>query len=80
MTRNNFILSCMVSQIYFQSYPNSFYFLQIAMDPTTKLSKRFAFVDFSSKEAAKLCMEAWNNNCMKRYPNRLTVTMFDSDH
>lgn len=47
------------------------------MDPNTKQSKRFAFVDFSSKEAAELCINAWNNNCMKRYPNRLCVTMFN---
>lgn len=47
------------------------------MDPLTKMSKRFAFVDFSSKEAAELCINAWNNNCMKRYPNRLCVTMFN---
>lgn len=47
------------------------------MDPETKLSKRFAFIDFSSMEAAQLCAEYWNNNCMKKYPSRLMVTMFD---
>ncbi len=47
------------------------------MDPKTGYSKRFAFVDFNQKEAAKLCLEAWNYGNMKKYPNRLSVTMFD---
>lgn len=51
----------------------------VAFDPETKLSKRFAFIDFSSREAAQLCSEYCNNNCMKKYPNRLMVTMFDQE-
>lgn len=52
----------------------------VFIDKDTKYSKRFAFIDFNCKEAADLCVEAWHNNNMKSYPNRLIVTKFDADY
>jgi RNA recognition motif-containing protein len=52
----------------------------IFVDKVTKQSKQFAFVDFSSAHAAKVCKEAWNENKMNKYPNRLSVSMYDSSH
>lgn len=49
-------------------------------DPVTNRPKQFAFVDFSTKEAAQVCLNAWNNSSMKMYPNRLCVQMFDGQH
>lgn len=49
-------------------------------DPVTSRPKQFAFVDFSSVEAAELCAKAWNNRSMKKFPNRLNVTLYDGQH
>ena len=69
---NNFILSSIVSL----SKKINIKKLKVIVDADGQ-SKRFAFVDFNSNEAAKLGIQAWNNGSMKKYPNRLTVTMFD---
>jgi hypothetical protein len=52
----------------------------VVIDKDTKRSKQFAFVDFSSAEAAQLCIKTWNNSSMKKYPNRLMLTPFDQKH
>ena len=70
---NHFILSAIVSVI------QILLILQVLVDKEKKYSKRFAFVDFNCKEAADLCIEAWNNNHMKQYPNKLAVSMYDSE-
>ena len=46
----------------------------------SKKSKQFAFVDLSSPEAAQLVINSWNNNRMKKYPNRLAVSKFNAQH
>ena len=50
------------------------------VDKVTKQSKQFAFVDFSSASAAQACIQAWNENRMNKYPNRLTVSKFNDQH
>lgn len=52
----------------------------VFVDKVTKQSKQFAFVDFSSAAAAKVCIDAWNENKMNRYPNRLSVAKYDNQH
>ena len=52
----------------------------VFIDNVTKMSKQFAFVDFSSAQAAQVCVKAWNDSKMNRYPNRLSVTKFDDHH
>lgn len=52
----------------------------VFVDPVTKASKRFGFVDFSSPEAAKIAIAKWNDKSMAKFPNRLEVTMFVPDH
>jgi RNA recognition motif-containing protein len=47
-------------------------------DPVTSRPKQFAFVDFSTEEAADLCIKAWNNKSMKKFPNRLVATYYDA--
>jgi len=50
-------------------------------DINSVLQKSFAFMDFSTAEAAQLCVKVWNNKAMKQYPsNRLVVTPFDKEH
>ena len=49
-------------------------------DPVTSRPKQFAFVDFSSEEAAELCIKVWNNKSMRKFPNRLMVTLYDGQH
>lgn len=56
-------------------------FLQVFNDINSVLQKRFAFMDFSTPEAAQLCIKAWNNRAMTQFPaNRLVVTTFDKEH
>ena len=50
----------------------------VFVDKDTQRSKQFAFVDFSTPEAAKLCLEAWNEKRMAQYPNRLQVSPYES--
>jgi RNA recognition motif-containing protein len=52
----------------------------VFIDNQTQRSKQFAFVDFSTKEAAKLCREAWHEGRMTKYPNRLQVAEYNSTH
>jgi RNA recognition motif-containing protein len=52
----------------------------IFVDPITRASKQFGFVDFNSAEAANICRKAWNEKSMTHYPNRLNVTMFEPAH
>lgn len=52
----------------------------VLTDQENKKSRQFAFVDFDSPEAAKFCINSWNNTSMTKYPNRLQVTPFDNDH
>lgn len=52
----------------------------VPIDIETKKSKGYAFVDLSSADAAKLVIDAWNNKAMKRFPNRLSLSKFDSLH
>jgi RNA recognition motif-containing protein len=49
-------------------------------DPITSRPKQFAFVDFSTKEAAQICIKAWHTRSMKKFPNRLMVTAYDDQH
>jgi RNA recognition motif-containing protein len=49
-------------------------------DPVTQRPKQFAFVDFNTKEAAQICVKAWNTRCMKKFPNRLMVTIYEEKH
>lgn len=37
-------------------------------------------MDFSSEEAADLCIKAWNNKAMRKFPNRLIVSYYDGQH
>ena len=43
----------------------------VLVDPKTNLSRHTAFVDFSSKQAAQVCLKAWHEGSMQKYPNRL---------
>ena len=52
----------------------------VFIDPTTQRSKQFAFVDFSTKEAAQICLNAWHMKSMKKFPNRLNVTLYDAQY
>lgn len=52
----------------------------VFVDPITRQSKQFAFVDFSSKQAASVAIKAWNENRMAKYPNRLVVANYDASH
>ncbi len=49
-------------------------------DPVTSRPKQFAFVDFSCEEAAEICVKAWNNKSMRKFPNRLMVNVYDGTH
>ena len=53
---------------------------QVFFDRGSGRSKQFAFVDFNTEEAADICVKAWNNASMKRYPNRLTVCKYEAGH
>ena len=37
-------------------------------------------MDFSSKQAAAVAVKAWNENRMTKYPNRLSVALYDASH
>jgi|TARA_B110000285_G_scaffold233522_1_gene307563 RNA recognition motif-containing protein len=52
----------------------------VFFDPITQRPKQFAFVDFSTKEAAQICIKAWHMKSMKKFPNRLMVTVFDAQY
>jgi len=52
----------------------------VFVDPMTRQSKQFAFVDFDSEDAAKICKEAWNENRMAKFPNKLSVAVYDQSH
>jgi RNA recognition motif-containing protein len=52
----------------------------ILVDSENRRSRQFAFVDFDSAEAAKLVAEKWDRSCMNKYPNRLHVQPYDTEH
>lgn len=48
----------------------------VPIDPESRRSKGYSFIDLSSPEAAQIVIDAWHNNKMKKYPNRLNLTKF----
>ena len=52
----------------------------VLLDPETRRSKQTAFVDFNNEDAAKICISKWHNSSMQKFPNRLQVTKFESEH